>query len=324
MLTRHPLFLLTAATIGLLVALGLIPLLTNGLPARMPAEVVAIAAVADQRSPRREECFARTPAEIARRGLCILGDPTPGLPPDTLLWGDSHADALAPGIDLRARGEHAALYFAGDAACPPLLDLARPRDTKGRCARFNDAVLGFLREHPGVTKVLLVGRWAMVAEGTRFADEGGDEVAWRDRRGEAEGGHAVFVAGLRRTLESLTDSGREVWLLAQVPEVPFRVPEALALARLRGLPPPAGADDATYLQRQAFVMQTLGRFERQFGIHLLYPHQLLCDTTRPTLPCAIALDGHPLYRDAHHLSVYGSEVVSQMVTPLLNAGDRTR
>ncbi len=72
----------------------------------------------------------------------------------TLLWGDSHAAHLAPGI--RALGVPAGFAQFTATSCPPVLGYA----ARGRphCRRLNDWVLGWVKAHRPHT-VLLAAAW---------------------------------------------------------------------------------------------------------------------------------------------------------------------
>ena len=66
---------------------------------------------------------------------------------------------------------------------------------------------------------------------------------------------------------------------------------------------------ATYLTRQKFVLAAFERLKRSDAARVLYPHRVLCARGA----CEVALEGVPLYRDEHHLSVLGA----RRLTPLL-------
>jgi len=72
----------------------------------------------------------------------------------TLLWGDSHAAHLSPGM--RARGISGGLAQFTATSCPPILGYA----ARGRphCASINRWVMGWVREHRPRT-VLLAASW---------------------------------------------------------------------------------------------------------------------------------------------------------------------
>jgi hypothetical protein len=57
-----------------------------------------------------------------------------------------------------------------------------------------------------------------------------------------------------------------------------------------------------YLTRQKFVLDVVAMMKQRYGAIVIYPHQILCVTGN----CEFALNDRPLYRDEHHLSVYGA------------------
>ena len=64
-----------------------------------------------------------------------------------------------------------------------------------------------------------------------------------------------------------------------------------------------------YLQRQKFVLATFARVNGKNGAKVLYPHRVLCATGT----CEVALNGVPLYRDEHHLSVLGARQLTSLM-----------
>jgi hypothetical protein len=49
--------------------------------------------------------------------------------------------------------------------------------------------------------------------------------------------------------------------------------------------------------------------KQRYGVTVLYPHHILCASGA----CEFALNDRPLYRDEHHLSVFGA----MKLTPML-------
>jgi hypothetical protein len=58
-------------------------------------------------------------------------------------------------------------------------------------------------------------------------------------------------------------------------------------------------------------MAMFARLHRDDGVAIVYPHEVLCRSG----VCAVSLNGIPLYRDEHHLSVFGA----QQLAPLIGA-----
>ena len=116
----------------------------------------------------------------------------------------------------------------------------------------------------------------------------------------------MFARGLARTVKAL--SGKKIVIVASVPEVGWPVPAVLAREKLADKMRIAPPSQDAYFERQKFVLATFARLQRNDGVVIVYPHKVLCRTGE----CAVSLNGIPLYRDEHHLSVYGA----RQLTPL--------
>jgi peptidoglycan/LPS O-acetylase OafA/YrhL len=284
-------------------------LVTAGLPQRYPANIRAILAEATDHEPRMHECFGLTAQDVRAGHLCRIG--AAASEASFLLWGDSHADALLPAVQSLARQRGRSGLFAGTDSCPPLLGVKRADTAK--CEGFNNAVAE-LATSPAIKEVILEARWAKNAEGSSFGEESGGRVHIYDDvsqgRTEAET-RAVFYRGLERTVAALSHAGKKVVLVASVPEVGFPVPPVLARARMADPNATLTTSAALYRARQKFVLWAFAQMKQRYGVEIVYPERAFCgDGT-----CKVALNGRPLYRDAHHLSVYGAS----QLTPLLAA-----
>ena len=272
---------------------------TDGLPQRLRPALQRILAEQDDHEPRIARCFGLTSEDVRKGRLCRVG--AAGTAPSFLLWGDSHADAILPAVAEAATHAGRAGLFAGGEACPPLLGVTTPM---ADCRAFNDAVAA-LAKRPEITEVILESRWAKYAEGTTYGYEPKGRVVLLDnscRTAAPNDNHGVFLRGLERTVSGLTQEGKKVVIVASIPEIGWPVPAILARRALAenadGVDPGVGA----YMERQSFVLKTFAGLRQRYGAMVLYPHSVLCRSGT----CAVALNGVPLYRDEHHLSVKGA------------------
>ncbi len=291
---------------GASAVLALLLIFGNGLPGRLTPDLRAILAEQEDHEPRIDTCFGLTPNDVREGRLCRIG--LPGRTPSFLLWGDSHADAVLPAVDEVAKRQGRTGLFAGGRSCPPLIDVTTSRP---ECRAFNANVMA-LASRPEIREVILEARWAKYAEGSTYGYETEGHVVLTDDDGGASGegnNHAVFARGLGRTVKAL--SGKKIVIVASVPEIGWPVPAVLAREKLassvRIFPP----KEDVYLDRQKFVMATFARLERNDGVVVIYPHEVFCSSG----VCEVSLEGVPLYRDEHHLSVFGA----RLLTPLLSA-----
>nr|WP_256372998.1 SGNH hydrolase domain-containing protein [Pseudoruegeria sp. HB172150] len=267
---------------------------------------------ADDTNPFRRKCLERTPKD----GLCVIGAAdtvTDWTGADYLLWGDSHADAMSPGFDKAAADAGKAIAVATHLACPPVIGIERVRASENTgCADFNTAVMAHLRDTDDFGTVILAARWALSVEGTRPGS--GSDVILR-RRGDTtrppspQGNAAVFSAGLDQTLAEIAATGRNIVIVAPVPELAWNVPDRLARSLARGNPIPPGPATETVLERRARTMEILTGAAEKTGATLLDPLAGLCGDQ-----CTLVIGDRPAYADDDHLSATAARTV---IAPLV-------
>ncbi|HEX3809437.1 MAG TPA: acyltransferase family protein [Rhizomicrobium sp.] len=281
---------------------------SNGLPQRLNPRVRMILAEEQDHEPRIQRCFGLTAKDVEAGKLCRIGS-NAAQAPTFLLWGDSHADAFLPAVSNVADRQGRKGLFAGTDSCAPLLGVAR--SDAGKCKKFNDAVIK-LALSPSIREVILDARWAKSAEGTSYGDEPKGHVVMRDADGQASTQAAtnrMFLRGLSRTVSTLRKAGKKVILVGSVPEIGYPVPAVMARRSLAGKHSPLVQALSVYMARQHFVFYAFDEMQRDYGAKIIYPHKVLCETGS----CRVAVNGKPLYRDEHHLSVFGA----MQLTPIL-------
>jgi peptidoglycan/LPS O-acetylase OafA/YrhL len=273
----------------------------GGFPERLKPDVRAILAEESDHEPRIDRCFGLSAQDLRDNKLCRIG--SGAAVPSYLLWGDSHADAIMPAVEDVASQRGRVGLFAGAAACPPLLGAER-LDQPG-CREFNDEALKIaLRKN--ISEVILEARWGKVAEGSTYGSEPHGRIVLVDDFSTGTPGpnnRAVFARGLERTVSALVRAGKKVVIVAAVPEVGWAVPPVLARLRFSDNYGTPSIAKSLYLQRQSFVMDELAHLKAVYGVTIVYPDQILC----PGDTCKVALNGLPIYRDEHHLTVKGAK-----------------
>ncbi|MFO1209637.1 MAG: acyltransferase family protein [Amaricoccus sp.] len=302
--TRRAVFAASVAAMAVMTAAGALISLTDGLPGRLPPAAARAFAAADDTSPIGDHC----------RGVGRIGDPAcrfgaepAGDTADFLLWGDSHAGAVLPGVEAAAVRAGKNGFAAGQTACAPLLGVDRiDLGMDHRCSDFADAVLKFLQGRDDMPVVILAGRWALAAEGSR-SDEPGRTAILVPRDAALPSGTvadnlAVFRAGLGDTVAAIRATGRSVVILGGVPEIGWSVPEAIGAQLMHGTPLPPAPTAAEVASRNARVDAVLADLAREPGVTVVPLAPLFC-----TPACAVAdPDGRPLYVDDDHLSRTGA------------------
>jgi hypothetical protein len=303
--SRSWIFSRAAAASLALGAYGAVALLTGGAPDRSPSNSLSVLSSSTDAWEKR--CDG---------SLCRIG------PADTaetfILWGDSHARALAPVAERVALANHRSGFVAFQAGCAPLLGLKRYDLERQRCGPINDAVLA-RAEANHIRTIVLHARWGLYAEGTRYKSEvrGGPLLLTASRR--VEDNYAVLDTLLRGTLAELRRRRLNAVIIASVPEIGIDVTAALAPMRKAGSLVELAPRYPEFMSRQSRAFQLLRRAATDYGALLVYPHEVFCDL----LSCSVVRDGRVLYRDDNHLSSDGAMYLAPMFERLLNPPIRT-
>jgi peptidoglycan/LPS O-acetylase OafA/YrhL len=258
---------------------------------------------------RAAEIPAPEVADGGRPVLVSLGDGT--LSPSFLLWGDSHAMALAPGFDHLARQLGLpGVYLDRNHSLLSGVNWNYYADgfLEARAAGDMEAVFEWLSRTPRIRTVVLAGRWALSAEGTsscalepfpRFICSLASDN--RGRPGIARNA-ALFESGLRETCRRLRAMGKKVLIVDSVPEHRFSVPE---FARRSRIVPTSLSNDLTtedYNARQARVRDVLGRLEASGEASVIRIQDYFLRDGR-----YVGLEGETVYyKDDDHLSPTGA------------------
>lgn len=301
---RPALFGTAAAASAALAAVGGLLITTGGLPGRLPAEIVAVTREQDLRRKAMKKCSAVLPDDARTIAGCRLGA-TAAAAPRFILWGDSHAAAILPGIDAlaaRAGWQGATAIHFG---CAPVLGITKIMPDRADCDVYGEqAFRQIVAARPD--RVLLVGRWGRDAEGERKAREESSGAA----AAQAPPGEWILSGLIETTVRRLREHGIEVAVLGPVPEQQFNVPSVVGRSRAWNRPLPARLPLARFFERQKEVLAALDTVKSIDGVIVAYPHEALCDADG----CRFERDGAPFYVDDDHISPLGAEEVAKAMT----------
>jgi peptidoglycan/LPS O-acetylase OafA/YrhL len=272
------------ATMAFLIVAGILVHRTNGFASRFSPQIVAILNVDYQRtaadSYNEGTCFLRREQGISSFANCTSQTAAPPSQ-SILLWGDSHAAHLYPGLR-HELGPSTQLTQFTAASCPPILGYT----SKGwrHCKEINDYVMAYiLEEHPD--RVILAAAWT----------------------------HYDWMT-LESTIQQLKQAGvREIDLVGPVPLWSESLPSVLFAYSLKH---PA---DPTVPIRMSFGLvpnvaqldHSMQQFTEQQGIRYISPYQILCNADGCLTLAANSPDSLTMWDDSH-LTIAGSRfVVSQ-------------
>ncbi len=295
-------FLFTVASACVLIAMSALVIKTDGFPNRFSKGVLRYTA-ADTKIPKG----FRSSLDQAREGeFPRVGSDADAMAIDFLVWGDSHAIAIARQFDELAVEHEVSGRLAAKLGTPPLLGVWN--SLKGRDSiEWNDRVLNYVKTHD-VKHVIFAARWAAYLEGT--PDGKSNTVLIQENHPDARGNsdandavHAMRMA-LERTVSELDALGVGVWFVGQVPVQLEDPRKALSRAAILGKGVPIGVHRSHHDRRQAGFLQILGN---------AIPGGNFFD---PTADC-VNSDGFTMigsaegsyYADDDHVSPYGAEVL---------------
>ena len=269
-----------------------------------------------------------TSPEDVQTPSCKLGDKS--APAEAILWGDSHALAILPAVDVVYARHHEAAIFAQQGGCPPLLgvyvrDFSTAKsnllhswiDGRGfgrseRCKRHTEAVLSWIvRNHIGT--VILAAHWIAYTEdkhSRRLTDSQSPENYSMLENA------TVFSRGLDSLLAALEREHVRVFLLDDAPQSIVDVPYALASAQRLHLDREFRISRVTYEAQQHSATAIFARLQERYGFRILKPQDLLCAGGM----CSIARNDVSLYIDNEHVSELGAMISEPALEAIWDTG----
>lgn len=304
--SRRSLFLMAGATMFATVLLGLPLHFTEGLPQRMSPQARQLASISYDCLSRRERCDILQPEDVRFDRLCALGAEG-SAKPDFILWGDSHGEFVIDAVSqVAAKVNRTGLQITSE-GCPPLLGISRPDRNYRQCPAFSNAALKVVAD-PQIRQVILVARWALWSEGSRYRWENGNSIILNDAANPADHktNREVLRQALIRTLDTLKSLGKQVTIVAPIPEIGWDVPSVLALEAWHNRKIHSAPSLSEYLERNQFSFNLLQELQPGYGFEIVYPHKFLCDQSN----CRTIINSHPLYCDDDHLSKQGKATIA--------------
>jgi peptidoglycan/LPS O-acetylase OafA/YrhL len=314
--SRSRVFALAACGLLGLGLLGIVGVNMDGFPGRFSGAALAYAQGERDRWPW-SKCMPAlerlTPQNVCRVGVA-------GATPAFLVWGDSHAAALAPGVDARAKTLGLSGWVIGYSRCPSLVGAAPMQHARGDfpCTAVADRVMALIHDQH-IRHVLLVSRWDTYISGW---ERGGIETAQDLTISYTDGGMTyrgdeAFTRALEETVRRLQAMDVDVWLMEQVPPQLVSVPSALAKAVYLGRDPLSLRRPLADVEiRRASAEAAFAELRRIADVSFIDPAQKFCPNRAP---CAIAAQGHSLYEDNNHLTVYGAVWSRDMLDPFFSS-----
>ncbi len=235
--------------------------------------------------------------------------------PEMLVWGDSFAMHLVPGI-LSVKNAPP-LIQATQSACGPLIGLAAQKDGGydrkwgESCIQFNDSVVNYLKNTESIKVIVLSSPFS------QFVDKD-QRLLKRDERDGTyrivDAGLTEAVAGLKRTADAVRTLGKRVVVVAPPPASGFDI--GRCIERIDSKLPTMRAikgcmiDVEAYHKERGGVLKLLAALPQQTGIDVVSFDPFLCNNRM----CNAYIDGTFIYRDGGHFSHEGSVFIANAMS----------
>lgn len=239
-------------------------------------------------SPKREECHTRGSDYRKPELACAFFVPHPSW----ATFGDSHVVELSYALAERLKPRGDGIKQLSFRACQPAFGQTGADDP---CIRWTNEAARYVAASKTIKTVVVSYRIDKYLYGEHAEYYPGlpDLVLPSER--------AKAWASYIRLLRYFRDSGKNVILLLQPPELPRNIQDLIAK---HDSPTILGVSRDWWNRRSAYVTAHLGDIPA--GVTVIDPTPLLCDASQ----CFAARGGKSLYFDGHHLSVIGEEMVA--------------
>ncbi|WP_164888314.1 MULTISPECIES: acyltransferase family protein [unclassified Mesorhizobium] len=223
--------------------------------------------------------------------FCSFGAPWDKAKHRGVLWGDSHAEHLAPLLDVAGQQEDTAFFLYR--ACPAAFGKGVNRTYPGQpryheiCASSRRAVAGMLGQRSDIDIVLLASAWTSLAVTDVRADDGrnADKVL-------------LLRDGLQSLITEITTRHRRIGIIGQVPGPGVDLTSCAAMRESRIVRRcSTEMDSERVLRIWAPMVEALGALAGRDGVFFLDPVKGMC----PDRHCATYVNGEFIYRDGSHI-----------------------
>jgi len=244
--------------------------------------------------------------------------------PVYLLWGDSHAGSLAPGIfSLSNKYGKCGLVFTGPGV-PPLLHAGGGDYVNTDATEFNENVFRYIENHPEINTVILSARWYVYSKNDWFErctvntverllklgkkvviDHPEINTVILSARWYVYSKNDWFERCTVNTVERLLKLGKKVVIVDEVPKLVNNPQQAYSVAyrNSENVDGFAGmADSAGRGSDDKVFVGIINRFKKIKNFTVVYPEEMLMSDDKVVLIKQRRL----LYDDDNHLSQTGS------------------
>ncbi|WP_417860045.1 acyltransferase family protein [Winogradskyella sediminis] len=310
--TNKALYLYAFVVSGAFVVLGGAMYLNNGFQTRFNSKVIAFD-TAKSEALHENRISLPVTLEVAKQGAFPRFGDTLKDPIDVLVWGDSHARAILPGV-IKTAGDTGSVAVAWHSSTAPVLnnipaDMFAGFSLGADSPEWAKTIIHQVDEKQ-ISNVIIAARWSVYYED--YVKEGSDSNFLIEN----------FNANLLKTIKALVQTGTNVWVLREVPNHAIAVPKALIKRELFSTNLSHYQCDLEGLKQQNKYFDALAADMVLAGATILDGSDLLLDKSKGVYK--MEKDAEALYYDAHHLTKTGAGKVSAIFEPIFSTTSSRR
>lgn len=242
----------------------------KGWSERLSDEKAYILSSTKDYSPVRDKCHFSSGVPETNQ-YCILGvkDGDPKL----FVWGDSHGAEMS-----YALSKLTGIYTATYSACPPVVGFTSTE--RPECQMHNTRVLNFILSNENIKDVVLSANYSKYEGDERYSG---------------------FINGFENTVKKLTDAGKVVTVLDQIPAPGVNIPNDLANVNV--------VVNKTFKYNDV----TFKKIHLESGINVFHFENYLCVSN----DCGMMFENHPISFDDNHLSLTVAKIMAPKVYAMI-------
>jgi len=309
----NSIFKYSAASIALFISIGLSGHLFKGFENRFESTDYAETI---KYSPKRKACHTSGSEYLKPDSACrYFGD--------NINWasfGDSHVVEPSFALAQMLEQDSSGLLHLSFSGCPPalLFDVKNPG-----CSNWVKESLKYLENDESIENVLLGFRYSAFLYGdhkstypnlpnqdpvNKFTELYQNSIAKDSNYRE------IYWLSLNDIITRLLNSGKTVYLLYPIPELPVHIRKAITPLTAFGDKPMFDLEKSTtsdyYFNRNDFIISKLDTLKYGHNLVAIKPFEILCGSQY----CPAVADGKALYFDDDHLSVAGaSKLIAESI-----------
>lgn len=258
---------------------------SGGMRQRVAPAVLAAEQFSDDFSPYRARCHQDDGNRHAYTKACVLG--AGGVPPDTVVWGDSHGVEIAAALSERLADDGRALRQVTYSSCPPARGVDQPE--RRFCRKHNEQMLMDIAEDPDVKHVVLAVQYTTQTDDLR-----------------------KLATGLEDSVDVLEKAGKQVIVSYPLPFTTVDMPMMMARRMMLGDQTSEIESYEAFHARFQAAFELVDQLGQKAGVIALPTYQRFCGQV-----CQMADEGGVYFFDRHHLSMYGARELSALYYRLL-------